>query len=305
MDNRGSYEWQTFSECNMCGTSVARARRLGRRLGRRQGWRPARDADGISTVVYRCTGCGLVFANPMPLPGDVEQHYGIPAEDYWRESDLSPSDDYFAGQVHEFRRLYGRPGRVSALDIGAGVGKAMASLEEAGFDTFGLEPSSTFRERAISQTGIAAERLEPNRIEDADYPAESFAFVTFGAVLEHLPDPGAAIVRALRWTAPGGLIHIEVPSSDWLMARLVDLAYGLQRLDLTCHLSPLHVPFHLFEFTPSSFTRHAARTGCEVACWRRYVGQTYAPRWADAVLRPLMEATCSGLQLEVWLRKAG
>jgi hypothetical protein len=89
------------------------------------------------------------------------------------------------------------------------------------------------------------------------------------------------------------------------MARLVDLVYRVQRLDYTCHLSPLHVPFHLFEFTRTSFDAHAARVGYEVVLCRRHVGQTYAPRWAGRILAPLMSATGTGLQLEVWLRKRG
>jgi hypothetical protein len=246
-----------------------------------------------------------VFANPMPLPVDIDQHYGIRVENYWKESELPLSENYFAAQILQFRRLYGRPGTLSALDVGAGMGKGMASLAAAGFDTFGLEPSSSFRHRAISQTGIAADRLALGRIEDGDYSEGRFDLVTFGAVLEHVSDPAAALVRAMLWTRPGGLIHVEVPSSDWLMARLVDFAYRIQRLDVTCHLSPLHIPFHLFEFTSRSFEQHAARVGYEVATCRRYVGQTYAPRWGDRVLVPLMEATRSGLQLEVWLRKAG
>lgn len=298
----GAYEWRAFTECNMCGASVAQARTLGRRLGERQGLRPARSAGAVSATVQRCVDCGLVFANPMPLPPDLARHYGIPAEEYW-EIDLSPSKGYFADQILQFRRLYPRTSRLAALDIGAGVGKAMASLEAAGFATFGLEPSASFRHHALAQTGIAAERLVLSRIEDAELPEGRFDLVTFGAVLEHLPDPAAAILRALTWARPGGLIHIEVPSSDWLMARLVDLVYRIQRLDHTCHLSPLHIPFHLFEFTPSSFECHAARAGYEVALCRRHVAQTYTPRWAAAVLVPLMELAGAGMQLEVWLRK--
>lgn len=314
MHDRAAYEWREFSECNMCGESLARARTLGRRLGAHQGWRPRRSLGTISTLVQRCVECGLVFANPMPVPTDIDHHYGIPAEDYWRDEELSSSQDYFAEQLDQFRRLYRPPrepaaldggNKLWALDVGAGVGKAMASLEAAGFATLGLEPSSSFRERAISHTGIAPERLTLGRIEAACYPEARFDLVTFGAVLEHLPDPAAAIIRCLAWTKPQGLLHIEVPSSDWLMTRVLDVAYRVQRLNLTSHLSPLHIPFHLFEFTPTAFERHAARVGYEVAGWRRHVGQTYAPRWADSVLVALMEKTGSGMQLEVWLRKAG
>jgi SAM-dependent methyltransferase len=303
MSEPGAYEWRRFSECNMCGAGVTRARSLGRRLNQRQGLRPAHIVGGPVATIHRCAECGLVFANPMPVPVEIDSHYGISPAAYWGEADLASANGYFADQIDQFRRLYPRSERLTALDIGAGVGKAMISLEAAGFAAYGLEPSANFHDYAISQTGIVPERLLLGRIEDAEFAAERFDLVTFGAVLEHLPDPAAAILRALAWTRTGGLIHIEVPSSDWLMARLVDFAYRVQGLDFTCHLSPLHIPFHLFEFTPASFERHAARAGYEVALCRRHVAQTYAPRWADAGLRRLMDRTKTGMQLEMWLRK--
>jgi SAM-dependent methyltransferase len=304
MPEPGAYEWRWFTECNMCGAGVAGARSLGRRLNQRQGLRPAHVPGAPIATIHRCTECGLVFANPMPVPAEIGSHYGIPPAAYWGETDLAAAKDYFSDQIVQFRRLYPRSERLTALDIGAGVGKAMVSLEAAGFAAYGLEPSANFHEYAISQTGIPHDRLSLGRIEDAEFAAEQFDLVTFGAVLEHLPDPAAAILSALCWTRTGGLIHVEVPSSDWLMARLVDFTYRMQRLDFTCHLSPLHIPFHLFEFTPASFERHAARTGYEVALCRRHVAQTYAPRWADAGLRRLMDLTQTGMQLEMWLRKS-
>ena len=305
MADPAAYEWRRLSRCNMCGASVTRARRLGRRLGQRQGWRPARSAGAPVAMIQRCADCGLVFANPMPVPVELSSHYEIPPATYWKPSGLASAEGYFADEISQFRRLYPRRQSLTALDVGAGVGKAMVSLEEAGFAAFGLEPSASFHHYAISQTGIAPDRLSLGRIEDAEFAAERFDFVTFGAVLEHLADPDAAIRSALVWTRGGGLIHIEVPSSDWLMARLVDLGYRIQGLDFTCRLSPLHIPFHLLEFTPASFELHAARTGYELALCRRHVAQTYAPRWADAGLRRLMDLTRTGMQLEVWLRKPG
>ena len=50
-------------------------------------------------------------------------------------------------------------------------------------------------------------------------------------MLEHLPDPAGQIERVMTWLAPGGLLHLEVPSSDWLTSRLVNFAYRVQGLD--------------------------------------------------------------------------
>lgn len=261
---------------------------------------------GTSTTVQRCRGCGLVFSNPMPVPKDLGAHYDVPVGDYWRgQADTAQPNRYFSGQIARFRDLWPGDGGSApvALDIGAGMGKAMVSMGHAGFEAHGIEPSPSFHEFAVTRTGLSPDRVRLAGVEDADFTAGSFDFVTFGAVLEHLPQPAEALRKALDWARPDGLVHVEVPSSDWLMARLVDAAYRVQGLDYTCHLSPMHTPYHLYEFTTESFDAFAAQAGCEIAFRHFYVGATYAPRWLDPLLKRVMSATGTGMQLEVWLRK--
>lgn len=297
-----TYEFHRVTHCVMCGATEAKT--LGRRLDQRQGVRPVKLAGALTTV-QRCRNCGLVFSNPMPIPVNLDTHYDVPVGDYWKgQVETARPNKYFGAQIARFRDLWRVDDRATpvALDIGAGMGKAMASLNRAGFDAYGIEPSASFREFAIAQNELSPDRIKLTSVEDADFADDSFDFVTFGAVLEHLPQPAEALTKAIGWVRPGGLIHVEVPSSDWLMARLVDIAYRAQGLDYTCHLSPLHVPYHLYEFTPSSFDAFASRAGCQVAFHRMYVAATYAPRWLNPMLRRVMAATGTGMQIEVWLR---
>jgi SAM-dependent methyltransferase len=297
-----SLSFSTFAECEMCGAPASDARVLGRRLNARQGLRPRR-ASGITTTIHRCRHCGLVFANPMPLPRDMADHYAVDPSEYWADATTAPEPGYFEEEIATFRRLWtGRDSAATALDLGAGLGKAMVKLSRHGFDAYGVEFSAPFREAAITENGIPGDRLLLGRIEDVGFDRASFDFITFGAVLEHLPAPSSAIERALGWLRPGGLIHIEVPSANWLMARVLDRIYQLQGLDYTCHLSPLHVPFHLFEFTVQSFERHAERLGYQLAEHRHHVCDTFAPRWISPMLTRVMELSRTGLELEVWLR---
>ena len=117
-------------------------------------------------------------------------------------------------------------------------------------------------------------------------------------------DPSAAIGRSLRWLKGGGLIHLEVPSSRWLISRLGNLFYKLTGGGWVTNLSPMHPPYHLYEFGLASFEHHALRNGYEIAHHEYYVAsQTYVPQFADSFARRIMEMTKSGMQLEVWLRK--
>jgi 2-polyprenyl-3-methyl-5-hydroxy-6-metoxy-1,4-benzoquinol methylase len=49
---------------------------------------------------------------------------------------------------------------------------------------------------------IPPEKLQLGMIENIEYPKDNFDFITFGAVLEHLYDPSAAIKKAMNWLKP-------------------------------------------------------------------------------------------------------
>jgi SAM-dependent methyltransferase len=298
------YTFHDVDQCNMCAAPVDEAKVLGRRLSSSQGVRPTRRT-GISTTVMRCRRCGLVFANPLPVPGDIAQHYDTPPAEYWQPRYFEPEPDYYGPIIETFRRLWSSDGShpPRALDVGAGIGKAMRALDAAGFDAHGIEPSAAFRQAAIDHGAISPDRLQLGAIETVDYQPGSFEFVTFGAVLEHVADPAGAIDCAMRWLTRGGLIHAEVPSARWLTARLVNVAYRLQGLDYVTNLSPMHPPYHLYEFTERSFEAHAARSGYSIAFTRLMTGrESYLPG-PDAAWRWLQDRTGTGMQLEVWLSR--
>ena len=274
-----NYRFEPVGACIMCGSDSSRV--LGRRLDRHQGLRP-RHRKAVATTVVQCGECRLIYADPRPVSERIAEHYDTPPEDYWVAAYFDEDPGYFQLQARSFDRLWRGSGTPRALDVGAGIGKAMDVLARHGFDAHGLEPSRSFYDRAISR-GIPADHLRLATVEDVDYERETFDLVTFGAVLEHLQDPAVAIERALGWLSPGGLIHAEVPSARWLMARLLNLVYRLQGLDCVTNLSPMHPPYHLYEFTPASFRRHGERVGYELVEYQLFVCQTFLPRPLDAV----------------------
>lgn len=254
----------------------------------------------------KCNQCKLIYASPLPIPADIQDHYGVCPDRYWDRAYFDVDNDYFEDQLEILGRLSRNSApadRLKALDIGAGLGKCMRALSDAGFDAYGIEASETFYETAIGSYGISAAKLRRARLEETEFELDFFAFITFGAVLEHLQDPSSAIARALRWLKPGGLIHAEVPSSSWLVSKLVNLFYKATAADFVANLSPMHTPYHLYEFGLSSFESNGQQNGYTVAHHRFHVCQTYMPSIVDSILKRIMKATNTGMQLEVWLRK--
>jgi SAM-dependent methyltransferase len=193
---------------------------------------------------------------------------------------------------------------MTALDVGAGLGKCMISLEKSGFDTYGFEPSVPFYKRALSELKINSNKIRLGQIEDIDYPAETFDFITYGAVFEHLYHPAASLQKTLKWLKPNGIIHIEVPSSEHLIAKIVNIYFRIRGVNYVTNISPMHSLFHLYEFGLKSFTELAKILNYKVISYQYDVCSIHhIPKFLHPIFRSYMKLTNSGMQLTVYLRK--
>lgn len=297
------YDFLSIEKCNMCGVSKEHFKTLGKRLNGSQGKKPRRKV-GICTTIQKCTNCDLIFSNPMPVPFDIQDHYGKTPESYWAADYFKVDENYFKGVINWVETIQPFESGMKALDIGAGIGKAMVALEKTGFEVRGIEPSVSFYERALDRMGIAEDKIQNVTMEDANFEENTFDFITFGAVLEHLTDPGASIIKAMQWLKPGGLIQIEVPSSHWLTNQLINQYYRLTGTDYVANLSPMHEPFHLYEFGLKSFEIHAGKNNYTIADYHYIVCDTFLPSSLDFILKPYMKARNKGMQLSILLQKA-
>lgn len=295
------YKFIEVENCNFCKNS--KFKKLGIRLNKSHGFRP-RKKTGISVSIMKCKECGLVFSNPLTIPNNIQDNYNISPEQYWNKEYFSVDDNYFQNVISTLKNKMGIKDKVKVLDIGAGIGKCMIALEKSGFAVYGIEPSTSFRKMAIEKMGVNPEYLKQAAIEDADFEPEFFDFITFGAVLEHLYRPAEAIDTALKWLKPNGVIHIEVPNSRWLSSRIVNFINRIRGSEYVVNLSPMHPPFHLFEFSLKTFRRLSKiNNEYELVYHEYYVCETYLPKIFDFILKPIMKKTNTGMQLEIWLRK--
>lgn len=276
---------------------------LGQRLNKSQGLR-ARTKTGISTSVIKCSNCGLIYSNPQPVPFDIQDHYGVPPEEYWKPEYFNYDPNYFSLEIKTAKKIIDFKEGMTALDIGAGLGKCMISLKNAGFNTYGFEPSIPFREKAISKMKIDPERIKLGKIEDVEYDESQFDFISFGAVLEHLYDPSAAIEKAMKWLKPGGVVQIEVPSSNYFIPKLANLYFKMIGTTYVTNLSPMHEPYHLYEFDLRSFELHAKKHKYKIVFHEYAVCTLYnIPKILHPLLSWYMRISDKGMQLTVWLQK--
>lgn len=296
------YSFEIVEHCEMCGDEASKHKVLGQRLNQSQGINP-KNKTGISVSVLSCTNCGLIYCQPLPVPDHINDHYSVPPEEYWTKDYFEWTPFYFASQIETVKSILPFKEGMSALDIGAGIGKSMLSLKNAGFDAFGFEPSQPFYERAISQMGISPDKLKMGTIEELSYPDNSFDFITFGAVAEHLYHPATAIEKAMKWLKPNGIIHIEVPSAKYFMSGIYNLYYKIRGTNYVTNLSPMHMPFHIYEFDLNSFRLLGERLSFKVEKFNIEVNHIWnVPKIFHPILNKWMEISRTGMQLTVYLR---
>ena len=209
-----------------------------------------RDARGRRVAFFTvCRDCGLAFANPLPTDAELRRHY----------SEDGGADSYAAARRRRTARSADRPARTRderevlfdalashapvrqpppgarVLDFGCGDGKYLDVLQDAGWATYGIEPS-------IDVAFARHHRL------DAAPDDGSFDLVLLHHVLEHVSRPLAVLRATAAALRVDGVLFLSVPRLDTL-ADHGDYKYCLDGRN------------HVMAFTAASLRFLLARAG--------------------------------------------
>lgn len=136
-------------------------------------------------------------------------------------------------------KSYRQGGRL--LDVGCNIGLFLKVAREEGFEVTGVELNQGCAEYGKNHFGL---NIHSEYLEIVNFPAENFDVVTLFDVLEHVPDLHGFLREVGRVLKPGGLIVVQSPNLDSLMAEITGSQWNW--------LTP---PDHLFHFTPDSLKK--------------------------------------------------
>jgi 2-polyprenyl-3-methyl-5-hydroxy-6-metoxy-1,4-benzoquinol methylase len=261
-----------------------------------------------NTPVVRCSGCGLLYANPR---WTEEQMFGRYTEEYWAHyadavrptaSDAAANQqrwDPFVNAI-EPARQDGRPSKL--LDVGCATGEFLSAAKTRGWDTYGVETSPMAAEQAerFTDSQVHVGTLEAAPFEDGFFDA-----VTLWDVIEHLHSPSAYINRIARLLRPGGMLALTTPNIRSLSFRL-----------LGRHWWVVGPNDHIYYFAPRTIERLLSERGFKIhhmSCmdvlldsWQRWLRYPTLQRLApavQAVARPMVLRYLLGDELVVVARR--
>ena len=223
------------------------------------------------SVLLKCGVCGFAFVKSIPSDG------GFYARLYRDDARDVSIDFKFSGKRLIFKEVLktlgdSLPARARLLDIGAGTGAFVKAASEK-YEASGIELSESSVAFAQSQ------RLPVRNIDFMDLKSDEKTFdaLTLIDVLEHLPDPAAAVSKFRTVLNSQGYLYIKVPNYP-VQAAKQDLmkSLGLSKAGI------MQDYIHINHFTMSSLCKFLNANGFTVKRSGYSAPEVWDLTWADA-----------------------
>lgn len=166
---------------------------------------------GSTVSIVRCARCGFAQPACMPtLPRYFDRMYDQHWSMQWVEQEHRGTykDAIFDGILRTLERRL-PPARRRLLDVGAHAGRFIARARARGWQADGLELNPRTAAFAAAASGGTVSQAN---LFTFDARGSVYDAITLTDVLEHIPEPRAALQRVHDLLAPGGWVAIKVPN---------------------------------------------------------------------------------------------
>jgi len=211
----------------------------------------ASGVPGTQRLV-KCADCKMIYESPRYDAKTIVQGYMSSQEaNHDSQYPMRVKSFYLALKKHSDRIPL--PG-AKILDIGTAGGAFLDAATQYGYKAYGMEPSADLVNRGKSR-GL---NIEQGTIESHDFEANSFDMVCLWDVIEHLPDPKAALHEVKKLLKPEGILLINYPDIGTWQAKIAGNRFWWI------------LSVHLHHFTRKSIVDICRRTGFEAFHFQRY-----------------------------------
>ena len=203
-------------------------------------------------AILRCWSCGLVFASPHPTRDELDRMY---SKSFFQVGEKFAGLARSPGMLNAERRvlrLLASPGvlRGRWLDVGCATGDFMVAARPHVKQITGIEMSTYAVDQARARglhNVMAGDFLE------VSFDAGLVDVVTMWDVIEHVPDPLAALRRAADVLRDDGMLVLSTGDVESLAARMTGRFWHL-----------MIPPRHLYFFSPATIGTLLVRAGFEI-----------------------------------------
>lgn len=216
--------------------------------------------------VWHCNNCTFRFTQNIPVVENIGLYYQSSA--YISHSD---TNEGFINRLYHLvrnytllkkRKLIQQQTKLKQgflLDVGAGIGAFLNTMQQAGWRVTGFEPDAVARQKALQKYNLQLQ--SPEQLYQLN--TNQFDAITMWHVLEHVHDLHGYLENFYRILKPSGRLIIAVPNYTSYDAELYQQYWAAY-----------DVPRHLYHFSPKSMQLLAEAKGFTV--------KDFKPMWFDS-----------------------
>ena len=172
----------------------------------------------------------------------------------------SADDSYYSHLRPHFVRLFPKTGR-RVLDIGCATGQALGHFKRQGAEqTVGIELRDDVAALATASGNVDQIHVGDFMALDLPYADGHFDVILASFVLEHVPDPWAALKRIRQLLAPNGVLVASLPNVRHISVSLPLLFSGRWQYESEGIMDQTHLRF----FTRQTITELSQASGFEL-----------------------------------------
>lgn len=247
--NFGVYSAFKHVACNLCGNDNAAI------LGRKGYFGHNNFKNSPITVdIVRCKRCGLIYANPMPIP--INKHRGFSCSDF---DSMLFIEQRKKGHIFNLEKIETLISKGKILDVGCGKGDFVKIASDKGWVTYAVEVDPELCEYVSAFSNVFCGFLE-----DAMFPNRFFDVVYLNSVLEHVYDPKFLLGEANRIMKEGSILCIETPNEESLVKVIGDFYFRIRGGKYSTRLSPFYKPFHVYGFSKKTLSNMIKKRGFDI-----------------------------------------
>ena len=205
--------------------------------------------------VLKCSGCGLVYVDPIPRKELLEKAYSAEYYTPWLENQRRKRIKMWKSRLETLNSFAGKKGKL--LDVGCGEGLFLELASKVSWNITGTEisPFAVKYGRVMLDLNILQGELI-----DIGFPDKTFDAVTMWHVLEHTRNPIIVLREIRRIIKDDGVLIMAVPNLNNIFSQW---AYRLVKRKRMHLFDPSDRELHLYHFTTESI-----KLALEKTCFR-------------------------------------
>ena len=228
------------------------------------------------STVYQCRSCHLRYIDPCLSPDSMQSAYESDEsltklhqfhDGYYDYGDLKVASktlsDFKQALALLEKNLSGSDTSRTIFDVGYGNGLFLGLAKEQGWQVSGVDSSAKNRELARKRFSL---ELACGDFDHYDNRGVTFDAISFWDVIEHFPNPHAALKKARQMLKPDGLILIGIPNDRSLLGFistvLCRLSFGLVKKGIEMVYILEHVAYYNLK-TLNELLRRNGFSPCE------------------------------------------